>query len=52
MSKTRPPYPAQFRQQMIELVRRRQDPGGALARVRLLGPDDLQLGRAGGNGPR
>ena len=37
MPKTRPPYPAEFRQQMVELVACRQNAGGAVARVRLLG---------------
>ena len=44
MPKTRPPYPAEFRQQMIELVRGRQDACGAFSRVWLLGADDRATG--------
>ena len=48
MSKTRPPYPAAFRQQMVELVSVRPKRRGDLASgVRALGPGDSNLGRAG-----
>ena len=50
MSKTRPPYPAAFRQQMVELVRSGRTPGLGSG-VRALGPGDANLGRAFAVGP-
>ena len=40
MSKTRPPYPAAFREQMVELVRSGRTPGD-LAREFLRGGHDV-----------
>ena len=45
MPKTRPPYPAEFRQQMVELVRAGgKGAGRVVARVRMHGADHHQLG--------
>ena len=48
MSKTRPPYPAAFRQQMVELVRSGRTPRGLGSGVRAVRPGHPDLGPAGG----
>ena len=47
MPKSRPPYAAAFRHQMVELVRIGRKPG-ELAREFAVGRGDTEVGRAGG----
>ena len=47
MPRTRPPYPPEFRRQMVELVRAPADSAGVGARVRALVRDDPGLGQGG-----
>ena len=46
MSKSRPPYPAAFRQQMVELVRSGRTPGDLAREFRTVGPGHPDLGRS------
>ena len=46
MGKTRPPYPAQFREQMVELVRSGRTPAAKRAATRrTAGVDSPRLGK-------
>jgi hypothetical protein len=47
MPRHRPPYPAEFRRQMVDLVRSGRTPEGVVAGVRAVGPGDLELGASG-----
>ena len=44
MSRSRPEYPLEFRQKLIELVESGRSPGGACQGVRTVGADHSQLG--------
>jgi hypothetical protein len=48
MPRSRPPYPPEFRKQMVELVRAGRSPEELSGEFELSGPDDPQLGGAGG----
>ena len=52
MSKKYPSYAAEYRQQMVELIRGGTHARGAGSRVRVLGFSDTQLGAASGSGRR
>ncbi|MCO5117076.1 MAG: transposase [Burkholderiaceae bacterium] len=47
MSKVRPPYPAEFRQQMVELVRAGRAPAQLSREFGVTRPIHHQLGRPG-----
>lgn len=44
MPKTRPPYPAEFRAEMVRLVRAGRTPGELSREFETVRPDDPQLG--------